>query len=165
MLFISRCLSLSDSRLPCILAKEAVRQNACWVAKWHSIANSANIEPLIEFTTNTVNTYIPFLLEKLEKQEFQLCQERAQSTTTHDLYPYVFSTDVYYFIDEFSAHQISLVFRARGGLLNINARTFKNVASEACPVCNLGSQKIHSTFLGHVQSTKTYAYTALGRRF
>ena len=143
---------------------ETIRKEAHWYQIWRNLASSVDLAPLTEYTQSAILAYIPVLLKKLIDKATMSFILKARDSTTHGLYPYLVPVSCGYFNDNFSAYAISLIFRARGSLLNINARAFKNTQSTTCPLCNLGDDETIFHIIGICPIYKNIRYTFLGEK-
>jgi len=103
-------------------------------------------------------------MNKLKNIDLEKNLELAQSGNFHDLYPILGPNFVPYFNDERPAYEIGLILRARGGLLNINGRAFKDNTTGICSVCNLDEVENTHHLIGVCPIYSIYRTKYFGKR-
>lgn len=142
--YISHVLSLSRERLPRILAEKIIEKNIFWASSVSQLCSKLDIDVNVSYT-ETRNICIINQLIVFEKNENI---ENARASQFHDIYPYLRYDLNGYFNDNRSQHMVSLIFQARGGLLNINARAFKKNTLGICTLCNMDEPENTVHFIG-----------------
>ena len=132
--YINKVLAMPDNRLPKLLAKETITSGIYWVKKWNNI--------FIEFNLNLdfnlpLNTLHQSLIDKINQKDFETHTNSALMSQFHDEYPNLNFTFPRYFNDSNTQYMMSLIFKARCGLLNINCRAFQTNTIGICTLCNL----------------------------
>ena len=132
--YINRVLSLGTDRLPRKLAEKIIEHNISWAKEWHNICN------VINFESPNNNLYICYfaneILEQIRIYEYRNYKSNAYNSQFHDLYSKL-EYNVSSLLVDFSPRASSLIIRARGGLLNINGRAFRNNTDGNCTICNM----------------------------
>jgi len=137
-------LELPENRLPRILAEEIIRQKVFWFEEWEDICNK-NQMAINDLPLKTMHKVI---IDNTVKNEFLDLIENAKNGTFHDLYPHLDFDRPPPFKHGLSTNVTSLLIKARGGLLNINARSFKDNTDGRCTVCNLDAIENTQHFVG-----------------
>ena len=73
----------------------------------------------------------------------------------HDLYPKL-QHNVSILLNDLSPRATSLIIKARGGLLDLNARCFKPNTDGYCTICNLNESENTLHFIGICPAYKEY---------
>lgn len=142
--YIRKVFNLPTYRLPLILAKEVLAQEIYWVQDWKKLHLELQIAMPQDFSPSVLDVHFDNLLKGFEHFEHQQHIVSARNSQHHDLYPQLSYDSVSYFTEPKSAYVVSLIFKARCGLLDINARAFRNVAPGPCSICNRG--EIENTY-------------------
>jgi len=145
--FIRRVCQLPNSRLPRILAYEVFNRKIFWAAKWQSLFSEADLlTPETLFADNLKSLHERLIKIKCDTQYVNnLIKARF---STHDLYSglnFDFGPTI---LHNLPIRQLSLIFKARGGLLCLNANPFVRRFSELCSVCNLQVAEDTFHFIG-----------------
>lgn len=135
--YIAKVFNYPRSRLPRLLAEESVLQNTFWVRKWRTLCIQHEFNFNFDFESATLRTQQDNFLRVLSQKEHEKHLESARNSQLHDIYPCLRYDVLPYVTDKNSPHLISLILRARGGLLNINS-IFYNSSTRTCSLCNLG---------------------------
>lgn len=144
--YVNRVLSLSADRLPRILAETIIRMNVFWAREWVNLCNTVNFSP--------PDNDIPVCLYWKEIVDLVAIKERekfvvdASNSQFHDLYSQLDYSVTPLMTAEFSARATSLIIRARCGLLDLNARCFKNNTNGICTMCNMHESENTFHFIG-----------------
>lgn len=134
--YINKVFNLPSNRLPKILAEETILKNVYWVAEWRNLHTELGINMPSRNTFNSPSEHFNDVLKCLEASQHQSHLESAKNSQNHDLYPALQHEKVQYFSNQKDAYLVGLVFKARGGLLNLNARAFRSVPVGPCSICN-----------------------------
>lgn len=142
--YILKVLQMPESRLPLILAKEVWNKKIDWFVEWQTLCTVHKVDPIEEFSLRHLKVKFFEILVKIEKVDIVNNIDNARASNFHDLYHSLEYPGCPYFNDNYTAHQISVIMKARGGLLNINARAFRDNTNGLCSICNL--DKPENTF-------------------
>lgn len=145
--YIRKIIGMPDNRLPHKLAHECIRLRCSWVAEWDDLASQHGFSPVSEFNCTDIQLFQQNLLVDINKKFKETLTESARASQFHDSYCNLNYDITPYFTDNFSAYQINQIFKARGGLLNINARAFKTNTLGLCTLCNLDAAENTEHFL------------------
>lgn len=134
--YIRKVINMPNSRLTKIIAKKILEMQIYWVKEWKDLYDQVGLI----FTYNPQNWNVEHnsILNKLSY--IQKCEnmEHARLSIYHNDYSTLQYIDVpNYFCDKNSVEMISLILKARGGMLDINARAFKQNTDGICNICNL----------------------------
>lgn len=132
--YINKVLEYPEGRLPRILARETLDKKTFWVLDWENLCCKLNID--IDLSNISFRSPHKNILLALDTQEHDNHISDARRSQFHDIYPDLNYDIMPYFVNENTPHLVSLIFKARCGLLNINARAFKKDTFGICTVCN-----------------------------
>jgi len=132
--YIAKALNYPENRLPRILAEETIARNTFWAKSWHDICEEHRIDTSLNANLADANSVV---LAKLREIEYCQFVERARQSTFHDLYCRLRFSNNYFAMGIYPSKMAGTIIRARSGLLNINARSFKKDTDGICTVCNL----------------------------
>ena len=85
------------------------------------------------------------------------------SSQFHDLYPKL-QHNVSILLNDLSPRATSLIIKARGGLLDLNARCFKPNTDGYCTICNLNESENTLHFIGICPAYKEYRWAYFGKK-
>ena len=142
--YIRKVLELPENRLPRILAKEIIRQKCFWFEEWEEICNKNQVA----VTDLPLKAMHKVIIESMIQNESTNLKADARNGTFHDLYPLLDFNRPPPFRYKLSTNVTSLIIKARGGLLNINARSFKDNTDGRCTVCNQDATENTLHFIG-----------------
>lgn len=163
--YIRKIFKLPVNRLPRLLAEETVRQYAFWVPHWRSLCSEIGTTFNFEMWKSNLQYHHDIILDSLRNLEHDKFVISARNSRFHDMYP-VLQYDIRpYFCDNYSAHLVSLILKARGGLLNLNARSFYGNDVNICTLCNCSEQENTHHFLGRCPIFSNYRLASFGKRF
>lgn len=162
--YIRKILKLPTNRLPRLLAEETIRQNTSWVPYWRSLYNESGITFDIENLGNNISQHHILILDSLRDSERDKFVLSARNSRFHDMYSSLQYNINPYFCDKNSAHHISLILKARGGLLNLNARSFRGSDTGICSLCNCNEMEDTYHFLGICPIFLNYRLYFFGKR-
>ena len=115
----------------CAIPKKITRHNLKNFLKYKLLY----IKPLVQLAPVSPSNLID--LTRHSKRVHNI--ERARSSRNHDLYSQLnFDIDPYMF-QKHSLKHVTLLFKARGGLLPLNANPFIRSFTSTCTLCNLNS--------------------------
>ena len=135
--YIRRVLSLPESRLPRILAQETISRGTFWVASWKEAYENVGLAFPGNENVEDLNIHHEMILNGLDLQLYKNNIYQASNSLHHDLYGRV-RHDIPPFLGlQKSAHMSGTIIKARGGLLNLNANSFKLNTPFICTICNL----------------------------
>jgi len=133
--------------------------------EWQNLCTDLNVDPIENLSIPYLKVKLFEILESVEAEDKSFNINKAQSSTFHDLYNSLSYDNLSYFKDQYSAHQISIILKARGGLLNINARAFKDNTDGLCTLCNLGMPENTLHHLGECPIFSNTRYLIFGKKF
>jgi len=142
--YVKKATNMPETRLPHILAKETFKQQSFWVSKWINLYSNAHISLPTDLCFPNLARQHSEIIDGLKTSYELKCIESARNSQNHDLYSQLNYDVEPYCFEQQSIHCISLFFKARGGLLNINGNPFIRTFSDRCPVCNLN--EIENTY-------------------
>ena len=143
--YINRALSLSPSRLPNILALKIIDLNVSWAKEWKNLCALLNYTP--QDSSLPICKYSRDILQLLQSHEYAANINKASNSQFHDLYNKL-EYNVPPLLAQLSPRASSLIIRARGGLLNINARSFIINTDGICTLCNMNEVENIFHFIG-----------------
>lgn len=160
--YLNRVLSLNCDRLPRILANEVIKLNISWAKEWQLLCQSINFSP----PNNSLPLchYWKEILDTLKRNDFQNFQNQASNSQFHDLYSKL-DHNVAPLLTDLSPRASSLIIRARGGLLEINAKCFKANTDGYCTICNTKEPENTLHFIGICPVYKNYRKNYFGKQF
>lgn len=161
--YIGKVLKLNSNRLPRILAEETIRQNSFWFPHWRSICSEIGYTFNVDTWSTHFHYHHNYILESLRLREYESFIASARNSQFHDLYPILNYGAIPYFLDSNAAHLVSLIFKARGGLLNLNARAFHQ-NTNLCTICNSNEQENTYHLLGSCPIFSGYRLNFFGKR-
>lgn len=136
--YITKIINYSNERYPKLLALEIIEKNIYWAKEWNNLFQYANVNFSFENATNEWRHKQKLALNNIALLNWEENVQRAKQSQFHDEYCNLKYFDLpNYFTDQNSTEMINLIFNARGGLLNINARAFKSNTVGICTICNL----------------------------
>ena len=161
--YICKVFKLPSNRLPRILAEETVRRKTFWYKKWLLLSEQMGIQ--INFETWRINMqpYQMNLLEIIKSNEFYNFVQCARNSIHHDMYSNLQYNVDQYFSDKHSAHFISIIFKARGGLL-LNNHIFQTMEVPLCSICNLNESENTTHVIGICPIYGNMRYIYFGKR-
>lgn len=163
--YIGKVLNLPANRLPRLLAEETIRQETFWLPHWRSLCSELGTPMDIEIWRTNFQFFHNRILETLRISEYEKFVVSARDSRFHDLYPTLQYDIRPYFCDSNSAHVVSLILKARGGLLNLNARAFSGNNVNVCTLCNCNEQENTHHFIGRCPIFICYRLHFFGTRF
>lgn len=162
--FVLKCLNLPDGRFPKIVAREIINANIYWYAEWSNWAESLDV-PLDIDNTVSIRGQVNDLLENLHLKNLQVMVEAARQGVHHDLYNQLnYGGLGSYFADGMDIRTIRVIFRARGGLLQLNTRSWGRAERMVCSLCNLNEPEDMFHFLGICPILKQFRLRFFGSR-
>lgn len=133
--YINKALHMPSCRLPRILAEKVIAKKTYWAEEW--ITLRGNIKFVPDNAENPICLYSKQILDLLSTKEREDLLANARNSQFHDLYSQVDYCMKPLSALDLSSRAASLIIRARGGLLDINARAFKSSSVGLCSLCNL----------------------------
>lgn len=163
--YICRAMNYPQSRLPHKLAREAIKTNIFWAEEWVNLFHKTGIVINLEsFQFGLWKSQLKELTEKLKELHWDEHLALARMSQYHDLYCKLNYTNVpNYFRDEYEIYFIRLIFKVRGGLLNLNAKPWKSNTTGNCSLCNLNAPENTKHFIGRCPILKDIRYIFLGK--
>lgn len=159
--YIKKVLSLNSERLPRILAEKVIELNLLWAKEWSNLCNVLQFSP--PNNSNLLCFYwkeIICLLKIKDKNDFTTT---ALNSQFHDLYSQLNYDVTPVLTAEFSSRATSLIIRARGGILDLNARSFKNNTDGICTICNMHESENTFHFIGICPVYTEFRYIYFGQ--
>lgn len=143
--YINKIISYTEDRYPKLLALEIIEKKLFWAKEWLALSQKSSIDFNFSFQLNSWKPMQTEMLNKLAVIHWNEHVERARQSQFHDMYCNLRYFNVpNYFNDKNATEMISIIFKARGGLLNINARAFKAGTVGLCSLCNM--DEVENTF-------------------
>lgn len=162
--YIRKVLNLSSNRVAKILAEETIRLNVFWFPHWSELYRSSGLSLLDESWRIDIRDHHKLILETLQIKEYENFVNSARNSRLHDLYPTLqFDVDPY-FRDGNSPYMVSLIFKARGGLLNLNTHIFNSHSSNLCSLCNCNAIENTYHLIGSCPIYASYRLQFFGNR-
>lgn len=158
--YINKVLSLGQDRLPRILAMRIISLNKFWAKDWSDICNKIQFIPPDNQPLSCHGNEIIRLLQIKFREE---CISDALNSQFHDLYSILNYNMSPMLLTELSTRAISLITKARGGLLNLNGRCFRNNTDGLCTICNFLEPENTFHFIGICPAYKDYRKIYLGK--
>lgn len=138
-----------ENRLPKILTKLLLQEEVFWVTEVKALAENLNVQwpnTSQEHEWKIFNSHIVY------NKKIQLINEnlRKKSQSMSRIYKFLDHTrGEFYFTDSFSSEEISWIFKARCGLVHLNATNFyAENEMKNCSLCNLNEEETIRHFLG-----------------
>jgi len=135
--YIRKVLTLPSNRLPHILACEVIRTRSFWAKDWVVLCETYQINITGLFWASKASHDI--ILERILYTERVKLIEDAKGSCFHDMYNRLSHDGQSLLALNFPSNVTSMLIKARGGLLNINARAFKDHTDGRCTICNLNA--------------------------
>ena len=158
--YINRVLALDSYRLPRILAAKILESNIFWAQEWVSLCTRYNFTspnsslPLCHFQSN--------IIDVIKTNDQQRWVSDAANSQFHDLYPKLnHSFSIYTY--NLSPRATSLIIKARCGMLDLNAKSFKANTYGYCTICNLDVAENTYHFVGICPVFKHYRKSFFGK--
>lgn len=138
-----------NERLTNGLARRMIEQNVGWYADW------MRLEQLYGVILNVNNGMAEYLesvyelIERMCEQRLNIMIERGRNTSSHgffNLLQYVNGNS--YINGTLGANQVSIILKARSGMLELNDRVYRNDRERMCSMCNLRMNENVYHFLG-----------------
>lgn len=138
-----------DDRLPKMLAKIVLRKNIGWAAEWGKFADDFRIN-IGEVWNNAGNMRIKAreILARLgETKKIEAITKALESS--HHVYPLLnYDTSTTYFTKFTNPTKVRWIFKARGGLIGLNASIWRKNERRLCTMCNMREVEDIIHFLG-----------------
>lgn len=144
--YINRILRLSSHRLPRLLAEKIIELNALWAKEWSNICQTLQYIPAN--ATNPICMYSDKIVELLRIQEQREFESDARNSQFHDLYSVLEYNIIPFHTADLSSRATSLIIKARGGLLDLNSRSFRSNTHGTCSMCNTDQDENTLHFIG-----------------
>jgi len=142
--YVLKVLALPSSRLPKLLAEETISRNVSWAKELSDLRQKLGFAGSIPSVQHSLALELSDVVRAVQFSKWRDHVQDAKSSTFHDMYPHLSYESLGYFCDQVPNHAISLIFKARTGMLNINARAFKTGTDGICSLCNL--DEVENTF-------------------
>ncbi|XP_073842692.1 uncharacterized protein [Musca autumnalis] len=147
LIYINKILKLSSHRLPKILALEILEKNISWAKVWSELCQDLNLHP----TNNGLPLCIYWkeIIVALNRKENLDFTSAAKNSQFHDLYSQLNYDVIPKLLSNFSGRASSLIIKARGGLLDLNSKAFRNSYGDICSICNTNEKENTFHFIGY----------------
>ena len=122
------------------------------------------IRSTLDFSPQALTHSLPLIVERKKDLECQDNLRRAQAGSFHDLYPFLSKNTEPYFTDKLPAYAIGLILKARGDLLNLNGRAFKDNTLGLCTICNMDAVEDTHHLIGVCPIYRAYRLKYFGSR-
>lgn len=152
---------MSNHRLPRILSEHIISQKVYWAEEWESLCQNINFTP--DNTNTPISTHWKTILNLLKRKSHEDNIIAALNSQFHDLYSVLDFNVTPLLASDFSSRSTSLIIKARGGLLDIKARSFKNNTVGICTMCNLDETENTWHFIGVCPIYKEFRLQCLGK--
>lgn len=143
--YINKVLDMNHHRLPRILAESIITKNEFWAKDWTKLQQVLNFTP--------PNRNLPLSSSWKSILDLLIVKEREDnvlkaSNSNHDLYSHLNYSVTPLLATNYSSRVTSLIVKARGGMLDLNARSYRNNLVQTCTICNLDIAENTFHFLG-----------------
>jgi len=156
--YILKVTCLSDNRLPKILASEIIAKNISWAKDWENICNETEID-LSRLADLSLQEKFSHIIDAVKTHEMSINIQYAKSSQFHDSYSLLDFNVSPLLLYGYDSKATGLLIKARGGLLDINARAFKNNTFGICTICNLDMAENTFHFIGVCPIYKRIRFT------
>lgn len=136
--YLLRCMDLPVSRFPSFLVRELISKHVWCVKEFEDIMNETGVVVNLQNYDNE-GWCMKFseIIEKLVRLNWNSLVELGK-TSSHDEYGNLSYGELTgYSPLQMSPHMFMTIFKARGGLLNLNSCTFSRGTTGLCSLCNL----------------------------
>lgn len=140
---------MSDERLPKKAALHTIRNKSGWFRDWLELAEEANIN----LAPDEYQRWKPALYHLISQVD-EKCRLGYALQAEESIYRMSYSKLNYnlnqrnYFRDDLPTEHISLIFRLRGELLNLNYIPHREDLPLLCELCNMGERENIFHFMG-----------------
>ena len=138
--FIVKIMRRSDRCLHKTILKNLLHTNASPFKEWKELAfNHDTTLTLSDSNINDWEDQFANVIAKVDSKMFSANLSRATSSTARNIYRHLnhsLVSDSNYFRSEFTAEIISVIFRTRVEILNLNFIPHRNDLSQVCNLCN-----------------------------
>lgn len=162
--YIAKIMTYPTDRYPKLLAMEILEKDIYWAKEWKRLFLYANVDFDFSRTITEWKDRQKLALNNIAIKYWEENVQRARQSQFHDEYCNLQYYDVpNYFNDQNPIEMISLVFKARGGLLNINARAFKSGTVGLCTMCNLDKSENTYHFISECPILRPYRLSSFSK--
>ena len=136
---------MNSKRLPYKLACYVIEYKIHWAIEWNNILQQ------VQGTVNNIsflNISWENIAEKISFTESAVNIAKAKHSQYHDLYPKLDFKVIRTLLNNFKSWSTSLILKARGGMLNLNSRSFLSNLEGLCTLCNLKASANILHFIG-----------------
>ena len=164
--YVNRVMSMSDQRLPKIIASYLLETKSQFFEQWERLSVNVN-EALSLENLDSWKSWQAGVILKLEVTEREGFITQAQQSEVRRSYPYLNHNlcERNYFRDEFPIQFISIIFKTRGELLKLNYLPHIQTTSSICPLCNLKCEENVLHFVGQCPILKEIRNAFLGKQY
>ena len=162
--YIRKVFKLSLTRLPRVLAEEAARKKTYWYTNWVMLCNQVGENFDFQIWRSNMFQYHSNILQLIKANDTYKFIQSAKNSLHHDMYSILQYNGPQYFSDNLTAYCISMIFKARGGLLFLNGNLFQNTVSPLCTICNLDEVENTAHLIGKCPIYSDMRFLYFGKR-
>lgn len=163
--YVLKCLKMPNGRFPKIVARAIIDSKIFWYREWMYWLDKFNLTYNLE-NPALQNLQVSELVLKMEQYSVQNMIELANQGVHHDLYNQLKYTDIpKYFVGDIDLKSIRLIFKTRGGLLNLNTRLWAGNHGMICSLCNMNEVEDMLHFMGICPILKYFRLKYFGNVF
>lgn len=159
--YIRKVLRMPNQRLPRILAEKIISKNTYWSEEWINLCDKLQYVP--ENNTRPLCEHYRPILDLLNVRERNDMISDARGSQFHDLYSQLDYCMPFLSATQLTSHVISILIKARGGLLDLNARSFRSSSVDLCSLCNLNVTENTLHFIGICPILKEFRLKYFGK--
>jgi exonuclease III len=165
--YILKVLKLPEHRLPAIIAKKVIVNNALWFKKWNALGKKFEIK--FEITDKLGEDWdwrVNSLLEKLERSRRNEWIDRARNSQHFLMYANLKYdlNEKQYISDHTYPPMTNLIFRTRCEMIDLRFK-FWETGDTTCPICNNIQQENTYHFLCACPTLSSYRKQYLKKPF
>lgn len=135
--YIIKTLTYRENRLPKFLSQECIRRNTFWSKEWRRLSEKYGLQLDLNNVQN-IECTTGIILQKLSIHYQADFETEARNSVLHDEYKNLdYTVGKMYMNDSTPIHKIMTIFKARGGMLNVNSRAFQRNTVGLCSLCNM----------------------------
>ena len=160
--YINKVLNLQNNRLPKIMAEVSIQLKNFWFLEWEDLYRSSGLSLTTESWRIDLQTHHKLIINNKQVKENEVFTQSARNSQLHDLYSELQYDVVPYFKDGISPYMFSVIFKARGGLLNLNTHILNLDSPKECTLCNCHVIEDTYHFIGYCPIFKSYRLMYFG---
>lgn len=149
--YVLRVMQLPDHRLPKMVAIQVVRSKRGFFKEWECLAEECGF--VLDINIDDPSTARPLLYDLIKKVDLRYREKHEEEAagslhrTIYNRLDYTFNENNY-FKDENNTSTISMMFRLRGELLQLNYIPHRSELPILCDLCNRREREDIIHFLG-----------------